>query len=53
MIASIVVLVRHWGDEEVCDASFRQRWRWWALGVIVRKALITPAHMVSAACRHV
>lgn len=53
IVAGIVVLVRHWGDKEVCDATFRQKWRWWALGLIVRKVLITPAHMVSAINTHI
>lgn len=48
VIAGIIVLVRHWGDEEVCDATFRKKWRWWALGLIARKVLITPAHLVRA-----
>lgn len=46
IVAGIAVLMRHWRDEDVCDAAFRSRWRWWALGLVVRKVLITPAHMV-------
>lgn len=48
IIAGVVVLVRHWEDEDVCDATFRSRWRWFVLALVVRKVLITPAHMVSA-----
>lgn len=49
VVAGLVVLPRHWGDDAVCDATFREKWRWWALALTARKAFITPAHLVSAA----
>ena len=44
IIAGIIVLARNRGDEDVCDATFNSRWQRWALGLVVRKMLIAPAH---------
>ncbi|CAM9757841.1 unnamed protein product [Scytosiphon promiscuus] len=46
VVAGLIVLPLHWGDDDVCDASFRSKWRWWALVLILRKAIVTPAHLI-------
>ncbi|CAM9458214.1 unnamed protein product [Choristocarpus tenellus] len=47
VVAGVLVLGLHWNDDEVCDESHRQRWRWWALVALVRLVLVTPVIMVS------
>ncbi len=49
IVAGVVVLALHWGDDEPCEEEWRNFWRWWVLTLTARKVVTTPAHMVSAA----
>lgn len=47
IVAGNAVLAVHWGDG-FCSTDLHAKWRWWVLALIVKKALTTPVHMVSA-----
>lgn len=47
IMAGVFVLSLHWRDDEACNRSNQQKWRWWALVSVVRMVLITPVVAVS------
>lgn len=45
-----VILHNHWSDDDVCDAGFREQWRWWLLKTHVILPACSFAVGVVSAC---